>query len=147
MLAFPANQGTRTYMVSFRRGEYIIEELRRFLHAEGIDAGLITSGIGSFDRCRLHTITNTDLPPEERFLTLEGPLEVGSLLGSVAGGEPHIHVVLHDVANDVHHVGHLEEGTRCCFRVELGVVALLGVRTRRHMDPETRLVDIVPEEA
>ncbi len=146
MLAFPADQGTRTYMVSFRRGEYIIEELRRFLQAEGIDAGLITSGIGSFDRCRLHTITSTGLP-RGAFPHPRGPPEVGSLLGSVAGGEPHIHVVLHDVANDVHHVGHLEEGTRCCFRVELGVVALLGVRTRRHMDPETRLVDIVPEEA
>ncbi|NLD71637.1 MAG: DNA-binding protein [Chloroflexi bacterium] len=146
MQVFPAEQGTRTYMVSFRRGEYIIEALREFLQAEAIDAALITSGIGSFDRCRLHTITNTGLPPEERYLTLEGPLEVGSLQGSVAGGEPHIHVVLHDVANDVHYVGHLEDGSRCCFRVELGVVALTGVRTRRKMDPDTQLVDIVPAE-
>ena len=146
MQIFPATQGTRTYMVSFRRGEYIIEELRRFRQTEGIDAALITSGIGSLDLCRLHTITNTGLPPEERYLVLEGPLEVGSLQGSVAGGEPHIHVVLHDVANDVHYLGHLEEGSRCCFRMEMGVVALVGVRTRRQMDPETRLVDIVPEE-
>jgi predicted DNA-binding protein with PD1-like motif len=146
MLAIPAQQGVRTMMISFRRGDYVIEELRALFEREGIDAALITSGIGSFDVCRLHTITNTGLPPEERYLTLEGPLEVGSLQGSVAGGEPHIHVVVHDVARDEMHVGHLEAGSRCCFRVELGLIVLEGVKTERVIDPETQLVDIVAVE-
>ncbi|MBN1138869.1 MAG: DNA-binding protein [Anaerolineae bacterium] len=133
----------RTMMVSFRRGDYLIEELRAFFQQDGIDAALITSGIGSFDICKLHTITNTGLPPEERYLTLEGPIEVGSLQGSVAGGEPHIHVVVHDVARDAMVVGHLEEGSRVCFRAELGLIVLDGVKTRRITDPETRLTDIV----
>jgi predicted DNA-binding protein with PD1-like motif len=133
-------------MVSFRRGDYVIEELRAFFEQEGVDAALITSGIGSFDICKLHTITNTGLPPEERFLDLEGPIEVGSLQGSVAGGEPHIHVVVHDVAKDELHVGHLEEGSRCCFRLELGLIVLDGVKTKRITDPETNLVDIVAVE-
>ena len=132
-----------TMMVSFRRGDYVIEELRAFFQKEGIDAALITSGIGSLDICKLHTITNTGLPPEERYLALEGPIEVGSLQGSVAGGEPHIHVVVHDVAKDEIHVGHLEDGSRCCFRLELGLIVLDGVKTRRITDPETNLTDIV----
>lgn len=146
MLTIPAMGGVRTMMVSFRRGEYIIEELRELFKKEGIDAGLITSGIGSFDICRLHTIAGTGLPPEERYLTLEGPIEVGSLQGSVAGGEPHIHIVAHDVANDQVHVGHLEPGSRCCYRVELGLIVLEGVKTRRVHDPKTGLVDIMPAE-
>ena len=146
MLVIPATGAVRTMMVSFRRGDYVIEELRALFQREGIDAALITSGIGSFDVCRLHTITNTGLPPEERYLSLEGPIEVGSLQGSVAGGEPHIHVVVHDVANDEMHVGHLEDGSRCCFRLELGLIVLDGVRTRRVVDPQTQLVDIVAEE-
>jgi predicted DNA-binding protein with PD1-like motif len=133
-------------MVSFRRGDYIIEELRKMFKKEGVDAALITSGIGSFDICKMHTITGTSLPPGERYFALEGPVEVGSLQGSVAGGEPHIHVVVHDVANDEVHIGHLEEGSRCCFRVELGVIVLDGVKTARVTDPETRLIDIVPLE-
>jgi hypothetical protein len=72
--------------------------------------------------------------------------EVGSLQGSVAGGEPHIHVVVDDVANDKVYVGHLEPGSRCCFRLELGVIVLEGVRTRRVQDPETKLVDIIAVE-
>jgi len=146
MITIPAPDTVRTIMVSFRRGDYVIEELRAFFEREGIDAALITSGIGSLDICKLHTITNTGLPPEERYLALEGPIEVGSLQGSVAGGEPHIHIVVHDVAKDELHVGHLEDGSRCCFRLELGLVVLDGVKTVRVTDPETNLVDIVPVE-
>ena len=146
MLTIEAPGAVRTMMISFRRGDYVIEELCAMLEREGIDAALITSGIGSFDICKLHTITNTGLPPKERYLTLEGPIEVGSLQGSVAGGEPHIHVVVHDVAKDEVHIGHLEEGSRCCFRVELGLIVLQGVHTTRVTDPETNLIDIVQVE-
>lgn len=145
MLVIPAPGAARTMMVSFRRGDYLIEELRRFFQQEGIDAALITSGIGSFDVCRLHTILNTGLPPEERYFSLSGPIEVGSLQGSVAGGEPHIHVVVHDVVHDQTYIGHLEEGTRVCFRAELGLIVLDGVKTRRVTDPQTGLTDIVSE--
>lgn len=143
MITIKAPGPIRTMMVSFRRGDYIIEELRALFAREGVDAGLITSGIGSFDICKLHTIGGTSLPPQERYYTLQGPIEVGSLLGSVAGGEPHIHVVVHDVDKDQVHVGHLEPGSRCCFRVELGVVVLDGVKTQRVHDRVTGLTDIV----
>lgn len=146
MICIEAPGAVRTMMVSFRRGDYIVEELRDLLRKEGVDAALITSGIGSLDICKMHTITNTGLPPEDRYLTLEGPIELGSLQGSVAGGEPHIHIVVDDVANGKMYLGHLEEGSRCCFRVELGLIVLDGVKTKRVEDPQTGLVDIVPVE-
>ena len=145
MIVIPAVHGVKNLMVSFRRGDLVIEELTKYLEQEGIDAALITSGIGSFDICNIHTITTTGLPPIDRQTRLEGPVEVGSLLGSVAGGTPHIHVVVHDVANDKVYVGHLESGSRCCYRVELGLSVLLGVRTKRLSDAQTGLIDIVEE--
>ena len=144
MLSYQAPGPVRTFMVTFRRGDYIIEELRAFFERERIETALITSGIGSLDVCKLHTITHTDLPPVDRYFSLEGPIEVGSLQGSVAGGEPHIHVVVHDGAGDKVYVGHLEPGSRCCYRVELGVIALDGIKTQRVVDPQTKLVDIIP---
>jgi len=144
MICIKAPGTTRTMMVVFPRGDYIVEELRKLLREEGISTALITSGIGSLDICKLHTITNTGLPPEERYFDLVGPIEVGSLQGSVAGGEPHIHVVVDDVANDVVYVGHLEPGSRCCFRMEMGLIVLDGVKTESAINPETQLVDIVP---
>ena len=146
MICIKAPGTTRTMMISFRMGDYVIEELRKLFAAEGIDAGLITSGIGSLDICKLHTITGTTLPPGERYFDLEGPIEVGSLQGSVAGGEPHIHVVVEDVKNEKIIVGHLEEGSRCLFRMEMGLIVLDGVKTARVTDPETQLVDVVAVE-
>jgi predicted DNA-binding protein with PD1-like motif len=143
MIVIPAKNGVRTYMVSFRRGDMVIEELEKFLQKEKIDAALITSGIGSFDICNIHTITSTGLPPADRQMHLEGPVEVGSLQGSVAGGSSHIHVVVEDVANGKVYVGHLEPGTRCCYRVELGLIVLNDVKTKRLSDPKSGLIDIV----
>ena len=144
MICIKAPGNTRTMMVSFRIGDYIIEELRKLFAEEGIDAALITSGIGSLDICKLHTITGTTLPPGERYFDLEGPIEVGSLQGSVAGGEPHIHAVVHDVANDKVYAGHLEPETRVCYRAAVGLIVLNNVRTARLEDPNTGLVDVVP---
>jgi predicted DNA-binding protein with PD1-like motif len=143
MLSIEAIHGIRTFMISFRRGDYIIEELREMLKKEGIDAALITSGIGSFDICKLHTILTTSLPPEDCYFNIEGPVEVGALHGSVAGGEPHIHIVAHDTLNDKVYIGHLEEGTRCCYRVELGLIVLSEIKTKRITDTTTGLIDIV----
>ena len=56
MISIEAPGAVRTMMISFRRGDYIIEELRELFKKEGVDAALITSGIGSFDVCKLHTI-------------------------------------------------------------------------------------------
>lgn len=146
MIGITAKDGARVTMISFRRGDYIIESLREYLKKNEIDAALITSGIGSLDTCKLHTIKHADLPPEDEHFELEGPLELSSLLGSVSGGEPHIHVTIHDVRNDKIHVGHLEPGSRCCYRVEMGLIELCGVRTKRVTDKETNLIDIVEEE-
>ena len=76
MLSIEGTRGTRTFMISFRRGDYIIEELRKMLKKEGIDAAIITSGIGSFDICKLHTIISTGLPPKDEYFDLDGPIEV-----------------------------------------------------------------------
>ena len=143
MIVIPAKNGVETVMVSFRRGDLVIEELEKYLKKENIDAALITSGIGSFDICNLHTITTTGLPPVDKQMHLEGPVEFGSLQGSVAGGSPHIHVVVEDVANGKLYVGHLEPGTRCCYRVELGLIILKNVKTKRISDQKTGLIDIV----
>jgi predicted DNA-binding protein with PD1-like motif len=143
MQAFPTTD-TRTMLVTFKRGDLIVELLTGLIREEGIDTALITSGLGAFDRCNLHTIAGTGLPPEEHFIHLEGPVEVGSILGNVAGGEPHIHAVVHDVANDKVYAGHLEPDTRVCYRAAVGLIVLNDVRTARREDPDTGLVDVVP---
>jgi len=146
MIRIDAKQGTKSMMLVIQRGDYVVETIRDVLASEGIDTGLIVGGIGSLDICKLHTITRTTIPSEDRYLTLKGPVEVGSLQGSIAGSEPHIHIVVDDVDNDKVYVGHLEEGSRCCYRMELGIIAFQGIRTQSVTNAETSLIDIVPVE-
>jgi predicted DNA-binding protein with PD1-like motif len=146
MVVIPEKLGTKTMMVSFRRGELVLEKLTEYLKEKNIDAGLIISGIGSFDICNLHYIEGTDLPPKDVIVSLNGPIEIGSLQGSIAGGSPHIHMVVYDASTGKNYCGHLEPGSRCCYRVELGIIALPGVKTMRKTDPSTQLVDIVNAE-
>ncbi len=146
MLTIKATNGIDVEMVSFRRGECIIEELKKYFKKKNIDAALITSGIGSFDICKIHIIEHADLPPKDKYINIEGPVEIGSLLGSVAGGEPHIHVTVRDVNGDKVYVGHLEPGSRCCYRVEMGLIVLKDVKTKRVTDSKTGLIDIEMEE-
>ena len=146
MIKINAVDGVRTMMLVFQRGDYVIERLREVFAEEGIDTGLIVGGIGSLDICKLHTITRTEVPSEDRYFSLEGPIEVGSLQGSIAGAEPHIHVVVDDVANDKTYVAHLEEGSRCCYRMEMGIIVFQDTQTKSVVNAETGLIDIVPAE-
>lgn len=129
-------------LVVFDRGDLLLEGLREVVQAEGISAAAVVAGIGSLDRCHIHWITSTGLPPKNEFAMLEGPLEVASLMGTVVDGVPHVHLCVSDL-NRVY-TGHLEPGSRVCYRAEvcLDLLPGLDLTTRRH--PETNLLQIVP---
>lgn len=139
MQTFESNK-TSAMMVTFKRGDLLVEQLTQLLRDEGIETALITSGLGAFDRCNLHVIGGTGLPAAEEFIHLEGPIEVGSIQGTVIGGQPHIHVVVQDVANDRVYAGHLEPDSRVCYRAAVGLVILTDQSMRMGQDPQTGLV-------
>jgi predicted DNA-binding protein with PD1-like motif len=120
---------TRAAIFTLGRGEYLLESLREYFHANHINTAVVCSGIGSLDQANLHTIVSTRLPPEERFFSLEGPIEVTGLQGTVAGGEPHLHVVCRHEASGTVYVGHLENKTRVCYRIEMSLLIFEGVAT------------------
>jgi uncharacterized protein len=129
-------------LVIFDRGDMLLEGLAKLASREGIETAAITAGIGSFDICHLHWITSTGIPPTNEFLTLEGPVEVVSILGSIIGGEPHIHICVSDL--DRTYTGHLEPGSRICYRAELCLQPLEGVSLKSQFNEATGLVEIVP---
>ena len=139
MQTFESNK-ISAMMVTFKRGDLLVEQLTQLLRDEGIETALITSGLGAFDRCNLHVIGGTGLPAVEEFIHLEGPIEVGSIQGTVIGGQPHIHVVVQDVANDRVYAGHLEPDSRVCYRAAVGLVILTDQSMRMGQDPQTGLV-------
>ncbi len=65
MIVIPADKGYDVALVAFKRGEYILEGLTDYIKEKNVDAGLIISGIGTLDICRIHTIEHTNLPPDD----------------------------------------------------------------------------------
>lgn len=62
--------------------------------------------------------------------------------GTIIDGEPHVHMCISDLNRA--YTGHLEAGSRVCFRVEVCIEPLKGLRLTSKRNDETGLVDIVP---
>lgn len=143
MVVIPDQGIISSMMIAFRRGEDVVQGLRDYLKSSHLDTGFIVSGVGSFDICNLHYITSADLKQRDIHLSLGGPIEIGSLQGTIAEGVPHIHVVVRNDADGNIYCGDLGPGSRCCYRVELGLLIMDHVTSSRRVDTVTGLIDIV----
>jgi uncharacterized protein len=133
--------GARVFVV-FGRGDLLLEGLAEVAQAAGIQTATVSAGIGSLDRCHIHWIAGTGLPPKNEFAQLEGPLEVASMQGSVVDGVPHVHLCVSDLQRV--YTGHLEAGSRVCYRAEVCLEVLPGLDLPPRRDPENNLLQIVP---
>ena len=64
-----------------------------------------------------------------------GPMEILNMDGIIADGEPHVHITLSNFKKGAFG-GHLENGCRVLYRVELTVAKLSGVPLARKLNRE-----------
>jgi len=89
--------------------------------------------IGTLDQCILHMVATTSYLPIEFFKRWKNkPLELASVMGIIANGEPHLHVAVSD--HEVAYVGHLEEGCRTLYLAEIVIVEIEGANLTRIRD-------------
>lgn len=123
MQVISAEQETRTLLLVLERGDDVVACVKDVLAREGAQTGLVTAGIGSFSVLQMHTITRAHGESAgDVQMETEGPIEVGSMLGSIQNGEPHIHFVAHHTADDRIFIGHLEPGSIVAWRAEVGLI-------------------------
>ena len=72
-------------------GDDFLKCMEEVARAKDIQTGVIVSGIGTFDRARIHYITHTGFPGEDKIVELEGPIELASMDGIIADYTPHLH--------------------------------------------------------
>jgi predicted DNA-binding protein with PD1-like motif len=70
----------------------------------------------------------------DEVLTVNAPMEVGSLIGSVIDGQAHFHVVA--MAPDGVYGGHMEPGTEVMYLLEVVMMELDGCDLERRLTPE-----------
>ena len=132
MKHFDAGQVLRTIIVRFDYQDLLLEGIYKVIREEGIDTGYVTGGIGTFDVCRMHMITTTGFPPKDRIVEMEGPIELLTLQGFIAGSQPHIHMTVSDTEQA--YGGHLEPGCRILYlgEVRIDVFSETGFQRRPH---------------
>jgi len=132
MRYFVSESVPRVLLVTFERDDLLLEGLTEVVRKEGIDTAAITGGIGSLQRLNIHTFSRFGFPPEEKRLAFTGAIEIGSIQGSVVGGEVHAHVSFFHWDSMATWTGHLDPGSVVAYLAEISLLVLEGVQTERY---------------
>jgi predicted DNA-binding protein with PD1-like motif len=101
--------------------ELLLESIQAAIDRERVRDGVVLSGIGTLKTCTLHAITGAGLPARDELFTLTGALELLSVSGIIAGGEPHLHAVVSERENAAQG-GHIEPGCRVAYLAEIAIL-------------------------
>ena len=123
------------FCVYMEYGDDFHECIERAARQKGVQSGVVLSGVGTFDVARIHHILHTEFPPEDKFVTLEGPIELCSVDGIIADYRPHMHCTM-ALRGDELFAGHLEPGCRVLYLAEAVIARFAGKELTRVKHPE-----------
>jgi predicted DNA-binding protein with PD1-like motif len=123
------------FCVYMQYGEDFHECVEKAARDKEVDAGAILSGIGTFDVARIHHIVDTEFPASDKFVTLEGPVELCSVDGIIAARKPHMHCTMALRGGELF-AGHLEPGCRVLYLAEVVIAKFSGAALERDRHPE-----------
>jgi len=125
----------RVVVIGLQPGELLLESIRQVVREHNVQNGAVVSGIGTLKTCQMHYVTHTGFPPADRFYTLvDKPLELLSVSGLIADGEPHLHIVVSCGEKEVY-AGHLEPNSAVLYLAEIAIQEFSGVKLIRRRDP------------
>ena len=136
---------TEVVVIALEPGELLLESIREAVRRCGIKSGAVVSGIGTLKTCRMHYINDVTFPPADTIFSLEKPLELLSINGLIADGEPHLHIVVSCGSNEVY-AGHLEEASEVAYLAEIAVLAFNDLTMARHLDSQRRIRLLGPKD-
>ncbi len=144
MEILPYSGKTELVTIGFKPGELLLESIRQAIAERGIRNGAVVSGIGTLKVCRMHYVTHTNFPPTDRIFVLEKPLELLSVSGLIADGEPHLHMVV-SCGEDETYGGHLEEGNEVLYLAEVAILVFNEHSMQRVVDPQYHVKLLKPK--
>jgi len=124
----------RTLIIELDRGEKIVEGICAALEEAGIRNAIVGSAVGSIQKIVYHRPTDMGAAAADEMVTVERPMEIGSLTGSVFDGVAHFHFVSSDPTTT--YCGHLEPGSETMYLLEVTMVEVTGCNLERKMTPE-----------
>ena len=143
----------RILVLRLKPGSDLLQSLREIVEKEGVEAGVILSGVGLLAEARLRNCKQLpeDYPitgENRTFLSFKKPMEILLLSGNVSMAESetldHAHVTLSHVEGDEIGVlgGHLLEGCTIFGFSEIFIMELEGIEMVKRFDDETRTLQL-----
>ena len=132
--------------IGIEPGEMLLETIRKALADEDIRNGVVVSGIGTLKTCHMHYVTHTNFPPTDKFFRLARPMELLSVSGIVADGEPHLHIVVSCGEEEVW-AGHLEAESEVLYLAEIAILKANALAMTRTRDPDRKVSLLGPKRA
>lgn len=132
---FGGAQIQEVYRIRLDRDDLLLESLNTAIKEHNIQDGLVLTGVGSVQECTYHGVQSLAASAQDHVTRAKGPMEILSLDGIIADGEPHLHITLSNFKKGAFG-GHLENGCRVLYRVELTVARLSGTPLARKLDRE-----------
>jgi predicted DNA-binding protein with PD1-like motif len=116
-------------------GEDLLEVIKWAIRQENIVEGAIISGVGSLNVYSSYLVSSrgTTYPVTTTTVSREGPLELAAIQGTIAQGQPHIHLVVAD--KDSAYAGHLVEGCQIYTLAEIVIAKFRGGQLVRDPNP------------
>lgn len=122
MKSFISEKVGRTFIISLEKGDLLRESIEELTKKEMVKNAVVISGIATFDKAQLQMATTYGFPIEYYVHTLNEPLELASLDGTIIDFTPHIHGV---IGNTEHTwAGHLLDGCRILYLAEIVIQEL-----------------------
>jgi uncharacterized protein len=138
------NGAVEVLVVGIAPGEMLLETIEAAIKEHDVQNGAVVSGIGTLKVASMHHIQHDRFPPEDRFFTIEKPLEVSSISGIVADGKAHLHMTV-GYRDEWAVAGHLEPGSEVLYLAEVVLLKFNGLQLDRHYDPGRKISLLGPK--
>ena len=132
---FGGAQIQEVYRIRLDRDDLVLESIDAAIKEHNIRDGIVLTGVGSVQECTYHGVQSLAATAQDRVTKVTGPTEILNMDGIIADGEPHVHITLSNFKKGAFG-GHLENGCRVLYRVELTVAKLSGVPLARKPNRE-----------
>src|ERR1035438_1909911 len=123
------------YRIRLDRDDLLLESLNAAIKEHDIQDGVVLTGVGSVQECTYHGVQSLAASAQDHVTKAKGPMEILNLDGIIANGEPHVHITLSNFKKGAFG-GHLENGCRVLYRVELTVAKFSGAPLARKPNRE-----------
>jgi len=138
MNVLSSSAATELIVLGLAPGEMLLESIQQALAEKDVRNGAVVSGIGTLKNLRMHYILHTNFPAADEIVNIVRPLELVSVSGVVADGQPHLHVTV-SCGQDEVWSGHLEEGSEVAYLAEIAILKCNDLQMTRSLDPDRKI--------